>query len=188
MTAANRSKRKMFGRLSIAVGNTVQMGGIMAAYLALLVARSASSTLVALTGMLLAWLLLYFSSHAIMHWIVGRLVGIRFLFYTVGGTGNPEGWPPGVRWVFMHLPFLGVQTEKVSMERASPVAKALMWSAGVTGSATIPTLAAFYAWISNIRWSGWFLVFAIGWALGTLSSNWRSSTGDYSKARRALTS
>ena len=23
------------------------------------------------------------------------LVGIRFLFYTVGGTGNPEGWPRG---------------------------------------------------------------------------------------------
>lgn len=188
MNLANGSKRKVFGRLSIAVGNAVQMGGIMAAYLALLVARSTSSILVSIAGMVLAWLLLYFSSHAIMHWLVGRLVGIRFQFYTVGGTGNPKGWPPGVRWVFMHLPFLGVQTEKVSMDLASPVAKALMWSAGVTGSAIIPTLAAFYAWIAKVPWSGWFCVFAIGWALGTLSSNWRSSTGDYSKARRALIS
>jgi hypothetical protein len=136
--------------------------------------------------MLLTWLLLYFSSHAIAHWLVGRLVGIRFRFYTVGGTGNPEGWPWGVRWVFMHLPFLGVQTEKVSMQSASPGCKALMWSAGVTASAIIPTLAALFAWLSAVPLSGWFCLFALGWALGTLTSNWRSPVGDYSKARRAL--
>ena len=50
---------------------------------------------------------------------------IRFAFYTVGGTGNPEGWPAGLRWLFEHLPFLGVQTEKVSMQSASPMAKAI---------------------------------------------------------------
>lgn len=62
------------------------------------------------------WVLLYFSSHAIAHWLVGWVVGIRFLFYTVGGTGNPQGWPPGIRWIFERLPFFGVQTEKLSMQ------------------------------------------------------------------------
>jgi len=92
----------------------------------------------------------------------------------------------GVRWVFMHLPFLGVQTDKVSMQRTSPVGKALMWSAGVTASAIIPTFAALYAWMSAVPWSGWFCIFAFGWALGTFASNWRSPTGDYSKAKRVL--
>lgn len=147
MNLVDGTKRRVFGRLSIAMGNTLQTVGILAACFALMASRSTHSTAVAVASMLLAWLLLYFSSHAIAHWLVGRLVGIRFLFYTVGGTGNPEGWPWGVRWVFMRLPFLGVQTDKISMQRASPRAKTLMWSAGVTASAILPTFAALCAWL-----------------------------------------
>ena len=179
-------KRKVFARLSIAAGNTLQTAGIVAACFALKVSPSVHSTAIAVITMLLAWVLFYFSSHAIAHWLVGRIVGIRFLFYTIGGTGNPEGWPPGLRWIFERLPFLGVQTEKLSMQNVSPRARALMWSAGVTSSAIIPTLGALWAWLSGVPWSGWFCLFALGWALGTLASNWTSRTGDYSKARRAL--
>jgi len=178
--------RPVFARPSIAFGNVLQIGGIVTACLALWVSHSADSTATAVTTMILAWVLLYFSTHAIAHWLVGRAVGIRFLFYTVGGTGNPQGWPPGLRWIFNHLPFFGVQTEKHSMQNASPGARALMWSAGVTSSAIIPALSAFMAWRSGVPWSGWFCLFALGWALGTLASNWTSRTGDYSKARRAL--
>jgi hypothetical protein len=183
---AATTKRRIFARLSIAVGNILQTAGILAACFALMVSRSTPSTTTAVTAMLLAWVLLYFSSHAIAHWLVGRAVGIRFLFYTVGGTGNPSGWPPGLRWIFEHLPFFGVQTEKISTQNVSPRAIALMWSAGVTSSAVIPTLSAFLAWRFGVPWSGWFCLFALFWALGTLASNWTSRTGDYSKARRAL--
>jgi hypothetical protein len=117
---------------------------------------------------------------------MGRLVGIRFLHYTVGGTGNPEGWPPGLRQIFEHLLFFGVQTEKASMQNVSPRARAVMWAAGVTSSAVIPTLAMFWAWRSGVPGSGLFLLVAIFWAIGTLASNWTSRTGDFSKARRAL--
>jgi hypothetical protein len=136
--------------------------------------------------MVAAWVLLYFFCHGIAHWLVGRLVGIRFAFYTVGGTGNPEGYPAGVRWVFEHLPFFGVQTEKTSMQKARPRAKAIMWCAGVTSSATVPTLSAVCAWNAHVPGSKLFLMFAVGWAIGTLSSNWRSRTGDFAKARRCL--
>jgi hypothetical protein len=186
MNPAATAKRRVFVRLSIVVGNILQTGGILAACGALWASRSAHSTMMAVISMLLAWVLLYFSSHAIFHWLVGRVVGIRFLFYTVGGTGNPEGWPPGIRWIFEHLPFFGVQTEKGSLQDVSPGARALMWSAGVTCSAIIPTLGAFWAWLAGVPWSGWFSLFALGWALGTVASNWTSRTGDYSKARRAL--
>jgi hypothetical protein len=186
MSLTDSSKRKVFARLSIATGNCLQVAGIVAAYFALRASRSTNRPAVAVTAMILAWVLLYFCSHAITHWLVGRVVGIRFLLYTVAGTGNPEGWPPGIRWIFKHLPFFGVQTDKASMQNVSPGAKALMWSAGVTASAIVPTLAAFYAWHFGVPWSGWFLLFAAGWAFATLASNWTSRTGDYSKARRAL--
>jgi hypothetical protein len=190
MTTANSfPQRKIFGRLSIAAGNTVQIAGLVVACAALALACTPSEPAAIAAGMMIAaWLLLYFFCHGIAHWAIGRLLGIRFAFYTVGGTGNPEGYPAGMRWVFEHLPFFGVQTEKASMQKASPMSKAIMWSAGVTSSAVVPTLSAVCAWNARVPGSKLFLIFAVFWAIGTLSSNWRSQTGDYSKARRALRS
>jgi hypothetical protein len=186
MNATSSSPRRIFHRLSIVAGNMLQIAGLVAAWAALALARSIHSKPTAIVAMFAAWLLLYFFCHGIAHWAVGRLLGIRFAFYTVGGTGNPEGYPAGMRWVFEHLPFFGVQTEKASMQKASPMAKAIMWSAGVTSSAVVPTLSAFCAWNAHVPGSKLFLIFAVFWAIGTLSSNWRSQSGDYAKARRAL--
>jgi hypothetical protein len=72
------------------------------------------------------------------------------------------------------------------MQKASPMAKAIMWSAGVTSSVVVPTLGAVCAWSARVPGSMPFLIFAVFWAMGTLSSNWRNQTGDYAKARRAL--
>ena len=179
-------QRKIFGRLSIITGNALQIAGIATAFGALALARSQSQSAVAAILMIAAWFLLYFFCHGIAHWAVGRVLGIRFAFYTIGGTGNPAGYPTGLRWLFEHLPFFGVQTEKASMQNASPLAKAIMWSAGVTSSAVLPTLSALYAWGASVPGSKVFLVFAVIWAMATLSSNWRSQTGDYAKARHAL--
>jgi hypothetical protein len=179
-------QRRIFARLSVAAGNTIQIAGLAAAIIALAFARSVHSKPAVISTMIFAWLLLYLSCHAIAHWAVGRLLGIRFAFYTVGGTGNPAGYPAGLRWLFEHLPFFGVQTEKSSMQEASCQAKAIMWSAGVTSSAIVPTLGALYAWRAAVPGSKLFVIFALFWAIGTLSSNWRSPTGDFAKARRAL--
>jgi hypothetical protein len=181
-------KRAIFGRLSVVAGNLLQLGGCGLAGLALAAARSSASKPVAIAAMISAWILLYFFCHGIAHWFVGRLVGIRFAFYTVGGTGNPEAYPGLLRWVFERLPFFGVQTEKESMQAASPMSKAIMWSAGVTSSGIVPTMSAVYAWHSRLPASMPFLIFAVIWAIATLASNWTSRTGDFSKARRVLIS
>lgn len=179
-------KRRTFGRISILFGNVLQIAGVAAAWVLLAVASSSSSRHLATVAMLAAWLLLYFFCHGIAHWAAGRLLGIRFAFYTIGGTGNPEGYPGPLRWIFERLPFFGVQTEKASMQAASPAAKAIMWSAGVTSSAVVPTLGAVWAWQARIPGSKPFLVFALIWAGATLASNWTSRNGDFSKAGRAL--
>jgi hypothetical protein len=185
---ASSSGRQIYGRLSILSGNAIQIAGLAGACDTLGLARFAASKPVAVAAMIAAWLLLYFCCHGVAHWAVGRFLGIRFAFYTIGGTGNPEGYPAGLRWQFEHLPFFGVRTEKSSMQKASPTAKAIMWSAGVTSSAVTPTLGALCAWRARVPGSKLFLIFAVLWAMGTLASNWRSDTGDYSKARRALRS
>ena len=103
---AATTKRRIIARLSVAVGNTLQTAGILAACFALRASRAAQSTATAVVTMLLAWVLLYFCSHAIAHWLIGRAVGIRFLFYTVGGTANPQGWPIWTSLDLRASPFL----------------------------------------------------------------------------------
>jgi len=71
------------------------------------------------------------------------------------------------------------------MQKASPIARAIMWSAGVTASAVVPTLGALWAWRSGVEGSKLFLLVALFWEVGTLASNWTSRVGDFSKARSA---
>ncbi|HXC42309.1 MAG TPA: hypothetical protein VNY51_02170 [Candidatus Dormibacteraeota bacterium] len=182
----NPPLRRVFFRLSIAAGNTFQIAGLAAACFCFFESQSTRTAWFAVAAMLCGWALLYFCCHGIAHWLTGRLLGIGFAYYTVGGTGNPKGWPPGLRWIFEHLPFFGVQTEKNSMQRASPRAKAVMWSAGVTSSAVVPSLGALWEWRNKVPGSRLFFLVAVFWAIGTLASNWTSSNGDYAKARRAL--
>jgi hypothetical protein len=177
-------KRRVWLRLSIVFGNAIQLAGLFVGCLLLLEA-SARFTNLAVVEMLAGLLLIYLSCHAIAHWLVGRLLGIRFRSYTVGGTANPQGWPVGLRWPMQHAPFFGVQTDKVSMDNAKPSAKAMMWSAGVTSSALLPTLGAFWAWHSGISKGNAVFLFTLIWSVGTVIANLFGPGGDYFKARIA---
>lgn len=173
-------------RLSIVTGNIIQLAGLAAGFALLGVAARTDLPGLAIMEMLVGWLLLYFSCHAIAHWLVGRLLGIRFRFYTLGGTAKPEIYPRGVRWLFQHLPFFGVQTERASMNRASARSRAAMWVAGATSSAVVPILGAHWAWRTNVTLGGALFLFSLIWSVGTVLSNFRPG-GDYFKALRTLT-
>jgi hypothetical protein len=181
-------KRRIWTRLSVATGNALQIAGLTVGCLLLLAAGRARVTGVAVTEMLAGLFLIYLSCHAIAHWLVGRLLGIRFRSYTVGGTANPQGWPVGLRWLMEHVPFFGVQTDRPSIESASPIARATMWSAGVTSSAALPTLAAFWAWQSRIPTGKAVFLFTLIWSVGTVLGNISRPSGDYFKARMAMKS
>jgi hypothetical protein len=183
--ASAAAPRTVWLRLSILAGNIIQLAGLAGGFAAIGMAAGARSPTVAIMDVLTGWLLLYFSCHAIAHWIVGRLLHIRFRCYTLGGTAKPETWPPGLRWVFQHLPFLGVQTERASMQSASPNGRAAMWAAGATSSVLVPTLAALWAWRLHVPLGGSLFLFSALWSVGTVLSNFRPG-GDYFKSIRAL--
>ena len=177
-------KRRVWLRPSIAVGNAMQIAGLVFGCLLLLGAAQARVVGLAVPEMLVGLLLIYLSCHAIAHWLVGRLMGIRFRFYTIGGTSKPEAWPAGLRWIMDHAPFFGVLTDRDSMKTAVPAAKAAMWSAGVTSSAVLPTLAAFWCVHALVPMSK--VVFLLIWSVGTIIANLAGPRGDYFKARMAL--
>ncbi len=126
---ARRSRTQPRFMLSIPLGNLIQLSGLFSG-LGLAV-RAARARPPWGTRMLAAgWLVTYFCNHAIGHWAVGRLVGIRFLGYGVHGTTAPGWYPPGMRWIFRHVPLFSALTDPASRRAAHPLARMAMYLGG----------------------------------------------------------
>jgi hypothetical protein len=111
-------------RRTIVHGNLIQ-GMLFSAGVALLwLCAQPIATALQVVAMLTGYLLVYFSTHASAHWLVGRLAGIRFTHYSVGGSTHASAYPPGMRQVFERLPFFAAHADKASLQAASPTARA----------------------------------------------------------------
>jgi hypothetical protein len=87
--------------LSIAEGNTIQIGALLGAVaLAWYAGREGVR---GTRWIVVSRLLAYFSEHAFSHWLVGRALGIRFTGYGLHGTSHPQHYPPGMRFLFSRL-------------------------------------------------------------------------------------
>jgi hypothetical protein len=171
-------------RLSIAQGNAVQGAMLLAGVALLWLCAQPGATGVRIASMLVGYLLIYFASHASAHWFVGRLVGIRFTHYSIGGSTHAAAYPPGMRQVFERLPFFAAHVDKDSMRAASPISKALMFGAGMTGSVVLSTLAALWPWANGAPGGAILLIANCIWFVGALIAEMRQ--GDYARAGRAL--
>jgi hypothetical protein len=115
--------------LSTRAGNVIQLSGLLGGLG--LVARAPRARPPWGTRMMVGgWLITYFCNHAIGHWAVGRLLGIRFLGYGVHGTTAPGWYPPGMRWVFRRVPLFSARTDPASRRAAHPLARMAMYLGG----------------------------------------------------------
>jgi hypothetical protein len=81
-------------RFPVWLGNAVLTAGMAAGALAIVFALRVSSPLLAGLALVAAGGLWSVSSHDLAHWLVGRLVGIRFTDYFIGGPPPPR---PGLK-------------------------------------------------------------------------------------------
>ncbi len=164
---ARQTRTQPWLMLSIPLGNAIQIGGLISALSLVLRAprhRAPRGTLALLAG----WLLAYFSGHAIAHWSLGRLGGIHFLAYGLHGTTHPEWYPPGVRWVFVHLPFLSARTNPASRRAARPAMRAAMYAAGPLSTMLTSIAIPVYGRAVGIPYARALLIFACVWMVGML--------------------
>lgn len=174
-------------RLSIPAGNALQLCGlILGGALLFLDARLTAAAGLRVLLMFVGWFIIYIDCHAIGHYLVGRLVGIRFREYGVRGTDHPENYPPVARQLMSAMPTFTVMTEKTSMEAASPWARALMFSAGESFTAIFSILAALYAWLAGIPGGFAWLVIMVVFNIASTIMTSIVPRGDYAKARKAL--
>ncbi len=123
---ARRTPAQPWFMLSVTQGNLLQGGGLLASLGMVAWARRLAAPL-STRLMLISWFITYFCNHAIAHWAVGRLLGIRFVGYGVHGTTSPRWYPPGLRWLFRHIPFFSARTDGVSLHAAHPAARLAMY-------------------------------------------------------------
>lgn len=176
-------------RLTVIHGNLWQLAGIGSGCVLLAAApplRGQGALQVAL--LLLGWLAIYICSHAIAHYAVGRLVGIRFTGYGLRGSDHPYDYPPipGLRALMARFPTFTAITDKDSMRAARPVAKALMFAAGETCTTLTSLLAAGWAWAQGIPGGGVFFGVMLVFSIAVTYVTAITPRGDYAKALNAL--
>ncbi len=134
-------------RLSIQAGNALQLAGLVLGWALLYIhGRFVLSAGVQVFLMLVGWFFIYITCHALGHYLVGRLMNIRFRGYGVRGTDHPQDYPPVLRQMMSALPTFTVMTEKSSMAAARPLAKAIMFGAGESFTAIFSILAGYYSY------------------------------------------
>jgi hypothetical protein len=113
---------------------------------------------------------LILGTHSLTHWIVGRLVGIRFTHVFLGGPPPPRP---------------GVKTDYASYLRASPRARAVMHASGAVVTKIVPfaLLSVSLPLYSGWPWLTWILL-AVGVVQIVTDVTLSTKVSDWKKARR----
>ena len=159
------------------VGNLVLIAGVVAGVGAVVVAVRADGPTTAGVALIAAAGIWSFSVHGLAHWVVGRIVGIRFLAYFLGGPPPPRP---------------GLKSDYATYLRASPSGRAWMHASGAIATKVAPFVAlALYPLTEAPAWAAWS-VLALGILqivtdvlLSTKSSDWKKFNRERRAARPA---
>jgi len=181
---SNRNTRHVF---SIFAGNLIQLVGIGLGCILLWFSAQPNSIPLHVTAMIAGYLLVYFTSHSSAHYVVGRLGGIKFTHYTVGGSTHAASYPPVIRQIFERLPFFAAHIDSQSLKSAYPTTKALMFGAGIVSTVVFCSLAALFVFRANVPGGLILLIFNVIWQVSSLIAEMRKG-GDLEKSVKAFRS
>jgi hypothetical protein len=167
---AGRIDRKVFEaralvRMPVWFGNGVLLVGTLAGAVAVAIALTTESR--GLAGLALLFAALDWSAtfHAPTHWLVGRMIGIRFVAYHL-----PKLVPP----------FPGLKIDYATYLRVAPEARAWMHASGAIASKIAPFLAlAFWPASDAPGWAAWaiagyeVLIIGTDIFISTRTSDWK---------------
>jgi hypothetical protein len=162
-------------RFPVWFGNLVLVAGTVFGIGAVIVALRVSNRTVAGVALVVAGGTWAVSLHCLAHWVVGRLVGIRFASYFFGGPPPPRP---------------GLKTDYATYLRVEPGARAWMHASGALASKAAPFIALCFFPSSNAPgWAAWVLlgigVFAIvtDVVFSRTSSDWKKVIRERGVAR-----
>lgn len=172
-------------RISIWFGTTIELLGVSFGFFILSLTSILPYSILNLLLMLVAWFSFWFFSHCLAHFIVGKILGVNFLFYFVGKSSIIKLNLPVVSSFAKRVPVLGIKIDKASFQQVSARKRALMFASGVLASMIFPTICIVYSLMYMSIWMTiFFAVLSISNVLLTLFFS--SKVGDLAKARATL--
>lgn len=127
-----------FRRLSLSQGSSLCIFGLLFGLYLLVAAPRIRLFPVNALLVLVAWFCLWFFSHDLAHYIVGRIVGVRFRYYFLGRSAIVKLDLPGVSSVLRFVPILGLKIDKHTLNSISPNRVRAMYAAGALSSMFLP--------------------------------------------------
>ncbi len=170
--------------LPLPLGNLVQAAGLILATL-LLVASVGSPLPLDYLLALVAWLLYFVAPHCLAHYIIGRVVGIRFSHYYLGLSNIYRLRIPLPASIRLGLWALGIKSVPESLRAASPASKAVMYASGAVASMLLPFTVPLYLLYRGVVDTALFFT-ALSALNAGFSLYFSPRAGDLWKARRSL--
>ncbi len=129
-------------RISLLVGNLIEVTGILLGIC--LIALAAVIPMMPLTFLLYlgAWFCLLFFPHSLTHYIVGRLVGVKFRYYSFGKSSVSKLRLSLLNLFASRLVVLTLKVDQTSLRSVTPSRRSIMFSSGAVASMVLPFLAA----------------------------------------------
>ena len=173
---AGRIDRRAFERgirwrFPVWLGNAVLAAGVVLGSFAIGLALGTDSPTTAGLALLVAAGVWSVSWHCLAHWVAGRIVGIRFTSYFIGGPFPPRP---------------GLKTDYASYLRTRPAARAWMHASGALATKLAPfAVLAFWPATPAPWWSAAGLL-ALGVAQIVSDVVFSVRSSDWKKVRREL--
>jgi hypothetical protein len=137
-------ERAVRPRFPVWFGNAVLLIGTLVGAAAVVLAMRTSSEVLAGLALVAAGLIWSLSLHDLAHWLVGRVVGIRFTSYFFGGPFPPRP---------------GMKTDYATYLRTPPGSRAWMHASGALATKAAPFVALAFWWATDApAWAAWALV------------------------------
>ena len=125
-------------RFSITTGVSVGVTGTLLGFLVLLVPPYPSVPLLSLLLLLASFGLLTYFSHCLAHFIVGKIIGLKFSYYVFGASLKTNSQV--IRRLDELLPRLGIRLTSESRKNATHRQRVLVFSSGVITSTLLPLI------------------------------------------------
>jgi hypothetical protein len=135
--------------------------------------------------LLVAWFCFWFFSHCLAHFVVGKILGVNFLFYFVGTSSILKLNLPVVSLLAERFPVLGIKVDDKSFLEVAPSKRALMFACGAMASMILPVICVIFAILYLPMWIA-ILVGVITILNMLLTLFFSSKVGDLAKARETL--
>ncbi|MDW8360579.1 MAG: hypothetical protein RMK31_08385 [Candidatus Caldarchaeum sp.] len=170
-------------RISLAAGNILSIVGVAAAYMLLFFVPPFFPGSRLLVG-IVAFLLLWFLTHDLGHYVVGRLAGVRFSNYYIGLSNIVRlGIIPKQ---LKTLPIaLGIKIDR-RLSKASPKGYAAMYAAGPVASMAFPLTVPILILLRNPASVAGLLLLVFAAANIVFTSIFSPKAGCFAKASKAL--